>query len=297
MSASPASASPKDAGPAGAPRFRLRSLPFSARAGLSLLLLVNLGGFLAGGLHLVEHHSNRDGQEGLSLADIQGAYHGVSRVAPLRTALEGGHPDEVAAGALSADRRAMLLTWLASERITEDYDNLDLDPPPADVLDEACLTCHSRNAEGAKKAEPFLDYWDDVKPLAFSSEVKPVSTAILLASTHTHAIALATIALVLALLLAFTTWSGRLTGLVTLVAGAGLAADIASMWLARDSAAFVWLLMAGGWMFNGGIAAACALILIDLWFGVPPSGGLLLQSQSPLKGGRRTRPPEGGTPN
>ncbi len=32
-------------------------------------------------------------------------------------------------------------------------------------------------------------------------------------------------------------------------------------------------------------------------FGVPPSGGLLLQSQSRLKAGRRTGLPEGGTPN
>ncbi len=34
-----------------------------------------------------------------------------------------------------------------------------------------------------------------------------------------------------------------------------------------------------------------------LGFGVPPAGGLLVQSQSRLKAGRRTGPPEGGTPN
>jgi hypothetical protein len=240
------------------------------------LLLVNLGGFLAGGLHLVEHHSNRDGKEGLSVDDIQGAYHGVSRVAPLRTALERGHPDDVAAGVLAPDRRAKLLAWLASERITEDYDNLDLDPPPADVLDQACLACHSRNADGAKKVEPFLDYWDDVKAVAFSSEVKPVSEAILLASTHTHAIALASVALVLALLLALTAWPARLAGLVIFLVGSGLAADIASMWLARSSATWIWLLLAGGWTFNVGVLAASLLILIDLWRprslpGSPPS--------------------------
>jgi len=248
-----------------APVWRLRSLPLSARAGLSLLLLVNLGGFLAGGLHLVEHHSNRDGRAGLTSDDIRGAYHGVSRVSPLRTALERGHPDDVAAGTLTADRRSMLLDWLASERITEDYDSLDLDPPPADVIDQACLACHSRNAESAKKAEPFLDYWDDVRPLAFSSQVEPVSKAILLASTHTHAIALATIGIVLVLLLAATSSPRWLTGLVTLAVGAGLAADIAAMWLARSSAGFVWLVLAGGWMFNAAVLLGSLLVLWELW--------------------------------
>ncbi len=244
---------------------RLRSLPLLARAGLSLLLLVNLGGFLAGGLHLVEHHSNRDGREGITFDDLQGAYHGVSRVAPLRTALEDEHPDELVADILSTEHRSMLLAWLASERITEDYDSLDLDPPPADVIDQACFACHSRNAEGAKKAEPFLDYWDDVKPLAFSSQVEPTSEAILLASTHTHAIALATIAIVLVLLLAATASPGWLTGLVTLAAGAGLAADIAAMWLARTSAAFVWLVLAGGWTFNAAVLLGSLLVLFELW--------------------------------
>lgn len=244
---------------------RLRELPFGARLGLSLLLLVNLGGFTAAAMHLVEHHQNRDGQAGLAIADIEGAYHGVARIAPLRTVLEAGHPSELAPELLAADARAALLAWVLGERITEDYDNLDLDPPPADRLDQSCLPCHSRNASPDKKVAPYLDYWDDVKPLAFSSEVQPVSTAILIASTHTHAIGLASISLVFCLLLALSSWPRGLTSLLSLLIGSGLAIDLSAMWLMRSSPSFVYALLAGGWMFNAAIGLSSILLLCDLW--------------------------------
>ena len=49
--------------------FHLRDLPFAARLGLTLLVLVNLGGFLASGLHMVKHYENRDQRDGLSMTD------------------------------------------------------------------------------------------------------------------------------------------------------------------------------------------------------------------------------------
>ena len=39
---------------------RLRDLPFSARLALTLLVLVNLWGFVASGLHMMRHHENRE---------------------------------------------------------------------------------------------------------------------------------------------------------------------------------------------------------------------------------------------
>ena len=244
---------------------RLRGLPVSARLGLSLLLLVNLGGFGASAAHLAKHHGPRDGKDGFTIDDVRGAYHGISRRAPLLEALENGHPDEADSGALLPAERELLLAWLRSDRITEDYDDLDLDPPPADLLDQACLPCHSRNAEQALRAEPMLEYWDDVKPVAFTSEVAATSTDILIASTHTHAIGLASLGLVLVLLLHLTAWSGWLTGGLSLLIGLGLSIDLAGMWLARESAVFVWAIVAGGTIFSASVVLASLVLLLDLW--------------------------------
>ena len=70
--------------------FRLRQLPGAVRLGLTLLLLVNLGGFVASGLHMRDHHENRDGQPGLALDDLRGAYSGVKSDARLVTAITAG---------------------------------------------------------------------------------------------------------------------------------------------------------------------------------------------------------------
>ena len=238
----------------------LRRLPGAARLGIGGLVCVLLAGLMAAGAYMKDHHEVRDGEEGLTMTDLEGAYHGVRATAPLVVAIDRGHPET-----LSDAERKTLSDWLASDRITEDYDNLDLGEfAPAEILDMSCLECHSRNSDDAVAGEIPLDYWDDVKKLAFSREIEPTDPKVLLASTHAHSLALSVQALMLALLALLTRFSRRFISMVIGVAGVSLAVDLAGWWLARGSVVWVTALVAGGALFALSNAILAVLILLDL---------------------------------
>ncbi len=242
---------------------RLRELALGARVALTALVLAFGIGLAASAWHLVDHHQNRDEQPGVSLEDLEGAYHGVNTTAPLVSALERGHPESL----LSTDRE-LLLKWLRSGRIVEDYDNFDLgDSAPEGLLRANCLSCHARNAtvgDGIGASVP-LEYFDDVKKLAFSKSVAPVPTRVLVASTHAHALSLAAMSIVIGFLLLATRWPSTLRNGLFALAGLGLLGDLAGWWLARGSASFVPLIVVSGATYALATALSLALIGLELW--------------------------------
>ena len=247
--------------------FRLRELGIGARVAITCLVLVFLIGFAASAQHLINHHENRDGEEGVSMTDLEGAYHGVNATAPLVTALERGHPsaDEVGeAQALSEGERALLLDWLGGARISEDYDNFDLgDSAPAEIIARSCLECHTQR--DASEAVPALEYWEDISKVAFSREIAPVPTEILAASTHTHALTLAAISVAIGLLWLGTRWPRKFKEALFAVGGIALLADLVCWWLARESAGLVVLIAVSGAAYSAAMVIALLGILADLW--------------------------------
>ncbi|HYE02365.1 MAG TPA: hypothetical protein VD963_03915 [Phycisphaerales bacterium] len=241
---------------------RLRDLPLGARLGLACLVLTMLGGFAAALAHTHHHHQNRDERPGVSLDDVAGAYHGVRVRAPLLGALERGHPETLA----EADRRT-LLAWLSGTRISEDYDNLDLGASaPVEILARSCLGCHSRKVADANPIARTLplDYFDDVKKIAFSREINPVDIKILAASTHTHALSLASLTAVVAALLLLSSWPRRLASMLVLGAGLALAADLGAWWLARREVEFVYVVIGAGAAYHALMVLMLLAVLIDL---------------------------------
>jgi hypothetical protein len=253
------------------PSWRLRALSPAARVGVTCLVLVALGGLVASARHVVDHDQGRDERPGLSLDDIRGAYHGVRTTAPLIMALKRDHPAELTddkALLLPAREKGVLMRWLESDRISEDYDNLDLgDAAPAEILSARCLACHSRQAtqgDGVGERIP-LDYWDDVEKVAFSREILPVDVEILTTSTHTHALGLATLSLVVAGMLLATGWPRRPAHALIALMGIGLAADLGGPWLARSWEGAIYLMVAGGGVFGTVMVLSLLAILVDLW--------------------------------
>lgn len=244
---------------------RLRELSILGRLGVTLLLGVIGLGMWASFKHMEHHHGAKDMKEGLSQEDLLGSYHPISKPAPLLAALDRGHPEELA----EADAE-VLREWLSGprERIAEDYDNFDRwEFSPYDILEESCVQCHaSEPGEGQELAAGVaLDGWDNVQQHTFALEINPPALEILYMSSHTHALSLGTMALVLVLMLCASRFRRRGAGLATLLMGAALLADMGGWFLARDREIFAMVVVVSGALFALGVVLSCLLVFLELW--------------------------------
>lgn len=241
---------------------RLSSLGLLSRVGLVFLVLTLLGGYIVSGIFLKQHYENRDERPGLTMTDIIGAYHGVTSPSPLLSALNRGHPEE-----LAPEKRQALVSWLESGRIGEDYDNFDLgDLAPAEIIAESCVSCHARgsteaNGEGAKWP---LEYFSDIQSIAVSREVMPTDPTKVMISMHAHAPSLAMVLIMMTLLSGMSRWPGKLTGLIAAVGGVGLFLDIAGQWLARSDALWAYAIVGGGFASSMGVGLLGLLVIGEL---------------------------------
>jgi len=246
---------------------KLSELHIFMRLAIALLVVVLLGGYVVSGLHMKWHYDTRDGIDGLTLDDIKGHYHGVQSPSPLIAALENDHPETLA----DADRDA-LLAWLASgSNLSEGYDDLDLgDEAPAEIIAFACLDCHSRGASAPDAyAQLPLEYWDDIQPIAYAIDIQPTTTEILAMSQHTHAPTMAIILMVLALLGAMTRATRFIIGAIVLIGAVGLLGDMAAWWLARSNEGWVYLIVAGGFLYSAATTLVGLAVILDCLLPAP----------------------------
>lgn len=247
---------------------RLSDLPRGARAGLVCLVLVLLYGLAAGAAHLALHHEKRDAVPGLSLDDVRGAYHGIRSQAPLARALDRGHPD-----GLPPNELAALRDWLGGAELDAGFDDERKgELAPALIFERRCLACHARKAThgGTIGTEMPLEYWDDVKALAISRDVAPTDVPIVVASAHTHALAMGTLTVVALLLALATRWPRGIVSPLAFSSGLGLLLDLAAWLPARSVEALVYVLVAGGGLWLATTGLLLVLVLVDLLRPAPP---------------------------
>ena len=242
---------------------RLSALPVPVRIGISGVVLTLFVGLASSLAHLRTAHERRDERPGLSLDDLRAAYSGIHSASRLVVALERGHP-----ATLGASERARLLAWLKSARVSEDFDDPDKgNASPAETLAKNCLACHARKSTeggGIGQRVP-LEYWDDVKKLAFARELEPTPLDIVITSAHTHALSMALVSMCAILLAGMTRWSARWWGTLASVTGLALVGDIASWFLARESSAFVLVIAGAGTLWFLATTIAFALALFEMW--------------------------------
>jgi hypothetical protein len=236
----------------------LRNLhPLAKFGALSLLLLI-AGGYLASGALLYFRYEKRDERPGLTIDDIIGAYHGLQSTSPILAAVQRNHPE-----GMKPEASAAFIAWLTGPRVVEDYDNLDLgDKAPNELLAANCTSCHARKS--ATSAKPYLEFFDDVKPLASSRKIEPADIKVLVTSTHAHAIALATSTFVLSGLLLMSSRRRAFTGLLIGAMGFSILLDIGSWWITRHYVPGVYGIVAGGAIHNASVALSILVIFFDL---------------------------------
>lgn len=242
--------------------FQLRSLPILARLGLTGLMVVLWLGMGASAAHLIFHDGNRDESPEFTMDDVRAAYHGLDRPPVLQTSLERGHPET-----LKPEQREVLLKWVKSGRIMEDYDSIDLGAAsPSEIIASSCVSCHAANGKDAKAAAIRLASMENVKKVAFGKKVNPNPVKIVAASMHAHAPALGMLGIVLAGLAWMTRVPrGLAAGMIGLM-GIALATDFACWWWARTYEPAVWGIVVGGALSNGMMGLMTVLVMVDAWW-------------------------------
>ncbi len=260
---------------------RLRSLPLSARFGLSCVLAVVVLGMWASLTHLRNHHAKNDGNpEELSLLDLEGAYHGAEITSPLRAVLSGESRAHPAIDYAEADRLE-LLTWMNGDRTTEDYDSIDLgDRAPAELLAVHCLSCHGSGVAQSSGGGQALEYWDDVAPLLGETTLTPTPYKIVVTSLHTHAPSMALLILGVCGLALATRFPRGLASLPLFLGGAALLVDTTGWLIAREVKGFSPVIAIAGAVYTGALALAIALVLVELWGPYPAPSNAAEESKS-----------------
>ncbi|MFH2000746.1 MAG: hypothetical protein ABIK28_13775 [Planctomycetota bacterium] len=244
---------------------RLHALSLPLRLAVTCLILILAGGLVASVFQMKHHYENKDELPGLSMDDIVGSFHGINKPARLVNAIEtsmrGFIPTE--------EEYKALARWLTSDSVSAGYDSLDLgDYAPAEIIGLHCLDCHARGAgqgEGIGDRVP-LEYWDDVKKVAFARNLDPVPLSILITSFHTHALTMPLIGLASALLFLAAGGPRGMRHTLILIGFLGLLVDFACWWLSRSDPLFCYGIVAGGAVFGSLVGIQLLAAFLSTWF-------------------------------
>ncbi len=244
---------------------RLGQLGLGHRLGLTGVLGCLAVGQVAGLSHMRTHFDKRDDRPGFTVDDVKSAYRGLDAPSPLLASLNAGHP-----GALKPDERKVLIAWLTSGKIEQDYDNPDLGvASPREIVAASCLQCHSVRADAAKvdanARKLTLDTTADIKKVAFSRQVLPTPADKIVVSIHAHASSMALMALAVMALATLSRWPRPVTGGLAALCGLGLAGEFAGMWFASSGEGWISVLLASGAAFHLSFALLTLLAFAELW--------------------------------
>lgn len=230
---------------------RFSDVSISERILNSLFLLSIALGYLFSLGQIFFTHQGRDGQPGLSVADVAIAYHGSPAQTRLASAINGPMAGNLKS---SADKDA-ILDWIdsgASEAIYETQ--------VAPILQRDCLGCHSP-ASGMNV--PALTRYEQVVKLTESD--RGASIPSLVRVSHIHLFGIAFILFFvgkLFLLCEIPVWLKRLTIGIPFMS---MLTDIFAWYLTRETPEFAYLLILSGGLMGLSLNFQIILSLYQMW--------------------------------
>ena len=232
-------------------------LPLSLKILYSMVLIVLGIGYLFAMVQVYEVHSGRDGEPGLSVADIRIAYNGNPGASKLEAALKGPMNSMV-----SPEDKVKIISWVRSGSSQKQYD-ATIQP----ILSDNCYGCH----DGSNPHMPNLTIYDNVKKLAAIDT--GASVVSLVRVSHIHLFGLTFIFTILGIIFSHSYVKKPVLKCVVIAAPfVAIIMDIASWWLTKVSTPFAYVVMIGGALMALSFAYQWVVSMYQLWFFICPDG-------------------------
>ncbi len=230
--------------------YRLRALPTPLRVLLISFLVMVTAGFTMAHVNLHLQHAHVDGEPGLSIDDVVGAYHGLPGMTVLTSKVDGGSMQRY----IPRPRdKQVLLDWVASGADESAFSDA------GEVLDRLCVRCHHPGGEMSQVA--FATSRADGAAYALvAPSVQPAggkSAAALARSSHAHLFGMSVLFALVGFVFLGTdagVWTKCVSVSLPYVA---MAIDIGCWWLTRWTPEFAFGVVAGGAL----LAAATAWLV------------------------------------
>ena len=276
---------------------RLARLSLSAKALVSLFLLLVGLGYFAATANIYFQHQDADLEPGLTLDDLKRTFHGLekeitpeAKVTVNSTMLEQVRPggdmrEYLDPGGESAVRA--LIFWLENGAAEEDFAKSELaqagDPSAKQVITDQCIECH--NADGGEMEDaPFADDEESKPEFANVEKVAkpeytrhdsgpqqvtlaPTGLKELVHITHAHILAIPVFTLIVGVLFLMTGCGSSVKLILGPLPMLAVVADIGSWWLARFYEPFIYVIAASGAVFGATYGLQILCILASMWLG------------------------------
>ncbi len=232
----------------------LQHLPIGRRISITIFLVVIGIGYIFGFFNILLSYGSNDGQDGLSMRDVQIAFYGARDKTALEKSIDGSMN---AYFATDSDYQATK-DWLSDGFKESDFASVK------PILDSSCTTCHS---SAAQVAGVVLETYEEVEEFLVQDTGKSIPR--LVGISHTHILSTATVIFILVSIFCATTYSPKLKVILCAWAYFTIVLDIGGWWLAKLSPSFGFMVILGGASMGTAWGLLIILPLIEIWFKKP----------------------------